>query len=64
MMTNKILKLGEIGGVETMKSSTRKVTSKAVASEASRILRDGRYSDAAKKVAGSALAQARAKKKK
>lgn len=46
------------------KSSTRKVTSKTVASEASRILRDGRYSDAAKKVAGSALAQSRAKSKK
>lgn len=34
-----------------------KQTSKAVASKASRILRDGRYSAKAKSVAGSALAQ-------
>lgn len=34
-----------------------KQTSKAVASKASHILRDGRYSAKAKSVAGSALAQ-------
>lgn len=45
------------------KSSTRKVTSTKVASKASGILRDGRYSKAAKSVAGSALSQARAKKR-
>jgi hypothetical protein len=42
--------------------SERKTTSKPVASEASRILRDGRYSEAAKSVAGSAMAQAKGKK--
>ena len=46
------------------KSSTRKVTSSKMASEASRILRDGRYSSASKSVAGSALAQSRANPKK
>lgn len=35
----------------------KKQTSKSVASTASKILRDGRYSQAAKSVAGSALAQ-------
>lgn len=44
------------------KPSEKKTTSKAVASEASRIMRDDRYSDAAKKVAGSALSQAKGKK--
>lgn len=39
-------------------------TSKIVASKASKILRDGRYSKMAKSVAGSALAQARHKKQK
>lgn len=34
-----------------------KQTSKAVASKASKVLRDGRYSKIAKSVAGSALAQ-------
>lgn len=45
------------------KSSSKKVTSSNVASTASKILKDGRYSDAAKSVAGSALAQAKPKKK-
>ena len=40
-----------------------KQTSKKVATTASKILRDGRYSKAAKSVAGSALAQTRAGKK-
>lgn len=40
-----------------------KQTSKRVASTASKILRDGRYGKAAKSVAGSALAQARPRKK-
>ena len=35
-----------------------KQTSKAVATKASRILKDGRYSKTSKSVAGSALAQA------
>lgn len=34
-----------------------KQTSKSVASTASKILKDGRYSDASKSVAGSALSQ-------
>lgn len=38
-------------------SKNKKQTSKNVAKVASKILRDNRYSDAAKKVAGSALAQ-------
>ncbi|MDB8711980.1 hypothetical protein [Mediterraneibacter gnavus] len=40
-----------------------KQTSKAVASTAGKILRDGRYGKAVKSVAGSALAQARPRKK-
>ena len=41
-----------------------KQTSKAVATTASKILRDGRYGKAAKSVAGSALAQTRPNAKK
>lgn len=41
-----------------------KQTSKRVASVASKILRDGRYSSAAKSVSGSALAQTKASRKK
>lgn len=41
-----------------------KQTSKAVATRASRILKDGRYSKASKSVAGSALAQTKPGKKK
>ncbi|MFQ8870893.1 MAG: hypothetical protein ACLR7M_08190 [Varibaculum timonense] len=41
-----------------------KQTSKAVASKASRILSDGRYSKASKSVAASALAQTKATGKK
>lgn len=44
--------------------SNAKQTSKSVASTASKILRDGRYSNASKSVAGSALAQTRTGKKK
>ncbi|MGN9059105.1 hypothetical protein ACTM96_06000 [Mediterraneibacter faecis] len=40
-----------------------KQTSKAAASKASKILRDGRYSKTSKSVAGSALSQTRPKKK-
>ena len=40
-----------------------KSTSKKVASTASKVLRDGRYSDAAKSAAGSALSQTKRKKK-
>lgn len=35
----------------------KKVTSKKIATKASKILKDGRYSDASKSVAGSALSQ-------
>ena len=41
----------------------KKQTSKAVASKASKILRDDRYNKIAKSVAGSALAQTEPKKK-
>lgn len=41
-----------------------KQTSKAVASKASKVLRDGRYSMTSKSVAGSALAQTRPGKRK
>ena len=40
-----------------------KQTSRKVASKASKILRDGRYSKTSKSVAGSALSQTRPKKK-
>ena len=40
-----------------------KQTSRPVASKASKVLRDGRYSKTSKSVAGSALSQARPKKK-
>ncbi|WP_197277526.1 hypothetical protein [Bacillus sp. FJAT-27245] len=45
------------------KNSTKKVTSPKVASTASKILKDGRYSSASKSVAGSALAQTKSKGK-
>ena len=41
-----------------------KQTSKSVASKASKILRDGRYSKTSKSVAGSALAQTKTNKSK
>jgi hypothetical protein len=44
--------------------TNKKQTSAAVAKAASGILRDGRYGAAAKRVAGSALSQARTGKKK
>jgi hypothetical protein len=45
------------------KSGPKKVTSPAVATAASKILKDGRFSETSKRVAGSALAQAAGKKK-
>lgn len=42
----------------------KKQTSKSVATKASQILRDGRYGNKAKSVAGSALAQTKIGKKK
>lgn len=45
------------------KSSSRKISSKPLSSKASGVLRDGRTSKAAKSLAGSVMAQARAKKK-
>ena len=44
--------------------ANKKQTSKRVASIASKILKDNRYSKAAKSVAGSALAQTKTSKKK
>ena len=41
-----------------------KQTSRRVASKASKVLRDGRYSKASKSVAGSALAQTKPTKRK
>jgi len=41
----------------------KKVTSTSVAKKASQILKDDRYSDKSKSVAGSALSQAEKKKK-
>jgi hypothetical protein len=46
-----------------MASKNPKQTSRAVASKASKILTDNRYSNTARSVAGSALAQAKPKKK-
>ena len=45
-------------------ASNRKQTSKAVATKASQMLKDGRYSSKSKSVAGSALAQTKPGKKK
>jgi len=45
------------------KASSRKVTSPKVAREASQLMRSGRTSAKTKSVAGSALAQAKGKKK-
>ena len=45
-------------------ASNRKQTSKAVATKASQILKDGRYSSKSKSVEGSALAQTKPGKKK
>lgn len=47
-----------------MAGRINKVTSPKVASKASKILNDGRFSKASKSVAGSALSQAKPKKKK
>lgn len=44
--------------------ANKKQTSEKVASTASKILRDNRYSDASKSVAGSALSQTKTPKKK
>ncbi len=46
------------------KDMAKKVTSPKVASTASKILRDNRYSDAAKSAAGSALSQREKSKRK
>lgn len=45
-------------------ANNRKQTSKTVATKASKVLRDGRYSKTSKSVAGSALAQTKPGKKK
>lgn len=45
-----------------VKKTTTKVTSDKVAKEASKILKDDRYSKASKSVAGSALSQKQGKK--
>ena len=43
-------------------SLNKKQTSKKIASKASKILKDGRYSKTSKSVAGSALSQAKKKR--
>jgi hypothetical protein len=48
----------------TKKNTNKKQTSSVVASIASRVLRDDRFSEDAKKLAASALTQAGKKKKK
>lgn len=45
-------------------AANKKQTSKAVATKASKVLRDGRYSKTSKSVAGSALTQTRPGKRK
>lgn len=45
-------------------AANKKQTSAKVATKASQILRDGRYSSKAKSVSGSALAQTKSKKRK
>ena len=55
------------GYIKQMKGGenmNKKQTSKSVATKASQILRDGRYSSKSKSVAGSALAQTKTGKKK
>jgi hypothetical protein len=44
--------------------ANNKQTSKSIATKASKVLRDGRYSKTSKSVAGSALAQTKPSKKK
>lgn len=51
-------------GREVRMAKNSKQTSKAVASKASKILRDGRYGKNSKSVAGSALAQTKPGRKK
>jgi hypothetical protein len=46
------------------KKTNKKQTSKEVASVASEVLRDKRFSEKSKKIAGSALSQAKGKKNK
>ena len=46
-----------------MATKNRKETSSSVATKASKILRDNRYSSTSKSVAGSALSQAKLNKK-
>ena len=46
-----------------MPRKTNKTTSSKIASKASKILNDDRFSDTSKSVAGSALSQAKPKKK-
>ncbi|WP_202618914.1 hypothetical protein [Paenibacillus sp. EZ-K15] len=46
-----------------VKKSSNKITSPKVASTASKILQDGRFGASSKSVAGSALSQAKSKKK-
>ena len=62
MTLNQLIKYKITGRLESevrFMSKNTKQTSKRVASKASKILSDGRYSKKAKSVAGSALSQAR-----
>ncbi len=53
----------KFGGIFLTRKSCIKTTSSKIASKASSILKDNRYSKTSKSVAGSALAQAKCKKK-
>ncbi len=53
----------DLKGVRQMAKNSKQ-TSKRVASKASKVLRDGRYSKISKSVAGSALAQTKPSKRK
>ena len=67
MTLNQLIKYKITGRLESevrFMSKNTKQTSKSVASKASKILSDGRYSKKAKSVAGSALSQTRPSKKK
>lgn len=67
MTLNQLIKYKITGRLESevrFMSKNTKQTSKSVASKASKILSDGRYSKKSKSVAGSALSQTRPSKKK
>lgn len=58
---NSLIVLSEVVKEVNMMTKNSKQTSKKVATKASKILRDNRYSKISKSVAGSALAQAKSR---